>query len=801
MQHHSDPARRGSLLAASNFLTCVGSLLTTGLFFLLVYCELNPRMIFLITGILTLPVVAYTVWLLPQSLLRFLAWLGCHTIYRVNVVGREHLPARGGAVITPNHVSYADPVLLFLTSSRPVRMVGWSGNFENRWMLWVAKLFGVILVNPSKPKMIVTALREARQAVLDGELVCIFPEGGISRTGQLLAFKAGLMKILDGTNAPLIPAFLDGLWGSIFSFERGKFFWKWPKRIPYPVSLHFGQPLQNPNDLDEIQRAVSQLGAQAVQQRTDQLMLLPRQFLRVCKKRLFRSKVADSTGSDLTGGQLLMRTLILRRMLNRLVLQPQEKCVGVLLPPSAGGFVVNMAITIDRRTTVNLNYTVKADIMNHCIREAGIKHVITSRKFMEKLEITGLEAEIIYLEDFKDKASIWDKLIGATLAYATPASLIDASLGLKHLLPQDVATIIFTSGSTGKPKGVMVTHSNLIFNVEAYDQVVQLAPSDTILGVLPFFHIFGYTVALWGVASLNIKGAYHFSPLDAKVIGKLCKTHHGTILLATPTFLRSYLRRCDPEDFASLDVVVTGAEKLPPDVRDAFKEKFGVEPVEGFGATETTPLVCVNVPPSRSRKAWHEEYKPGTVGLPVSGVSVRVVSLDTGEILPPNQPGMLQVKGPNIMAGYLNSPEKTAEVIHDGWYITGDVAVIDSDGFIRITGRQSRFSKIGGEMVPHIQIEEMINQVLGASDEEMKAAVTAVTDERKGERIIVLHTQITQTPDEIRKALTAAGLPNLFIPGSDSFFEVPAIPVLGTGKLDLKALKDLAQARVNSQPQ
>jgi acyl-[acyl-carrier-protein]-phospholipid O-acyltransferase / long-chain-fatty-acid--[acyl-carrier-protein] ligase len=792
MQHHSEPSKRGSLLAASNFLSCVGTLITTGLFVVLAKYEVLPRTIFLIAGIATIPVFIYIVWLIPQALIRFIVWLACHTVYRVSVTGREHLPERGGAVITPNHVSWLDPVLLLITSSRPVRFVAWSGNFENRLMLWLADLFGVILVNARKPKMIVAALKTAREAVLNGELVCIFPEGGISRTGQMLAFKTGLMRILDGTNAPVIPAYLDGLWGSIFSFERGKFFWKWPKKLPYPVAIHFGPQVEQSNDLNAIQQSVAQLGTTAVKERIGRLMLLPSAFLRTCKLRLRKSKIADSVGTDMTGGELLTRTLILRRMLRRHVLQANEKCVGLLLPPSAGAYVANMALSLDKRITVNLNYTVKADVMNFCIQEAGIKHVITSRKFMDKLELTGLQAELIYLEDFKDKVTLSDKIIGASMAYVMPSSLVEAILGLKAIQASDTASIIFTSGSTGTPKGVMVSHGNLLFNVEAIDQVVQLRPTDVILGVLPFFHVFGYTVSLWGVAGLNIKGAYHFSPLDAKVIGNLCEKHAGTLLIATPTFLRGYVRRCDAAQFKTLDVVVTGAEKLPPDVRDAFKEKFNVEPVEGFGATETTPLVSVNVPPSRKREAWHTEIKPGTVGTAVSGVTVRVVSTETGAILPTGEAGMLQVKGPNIMQGYLNRPDLTAEVIKDGWYITGDIAKIDEDGFITITGRQSRFSKIGGEMVPHIQIEEMINQVIGASDDEMKAAITAVPDERKGERIVVLHTAIEKTPDEICKALTAAGLPNLFIPGTDSFFLVDCIPVLGTGKLDLKALKTAA---------
>ena len=296
---------------------------------------------------------------------------------------------------------------------------------------------------------------------------------------------------------------------------------------------------------------------------------------------------------------------------------------------------------------------------------------------------------------------------------------------------------------------------------------------------------------------MDVRVVYHFTPLDAKQIGQLARARKATILLATPTFLRSYLKRCEPEDLESLEVVVAGAEKLPIPLCDAFEQKFGVRPVEGYGTTELSPLVSVNVPPSRSQSP-EVDCKEGSVGRPVPGVSVKVVDPETFEPLPVGTPGMLLVKGPNVMKGYLDQPEETAKVIRDGWYITGDIAKLDADGFIYITGRLSRFSKIGGEMVPHLRIEEALHDILG--DEQTAkscAVVTAVPDERKGERLVVVHTKLDVTPEEICKRLQAAGLPNLWIPSADSFLEVDEIPVLGSGKIDLKAVADLAKSRFN----
>jgi acyl-[acyl-carrier-protein]-phospholipid O-acyltransferase/long-chain-fatty-acid--[acyl-carrier-protein] ligase len=807
LQHRSPPESRGSILAASNFLTFAGVTLFSFLYGCLrfpitrvvegttiVQPLFSARQVFLLAGLFTIPVLVYILWLLPQASIRFLVWLLSHSIYRVQVVGRENLPERGGALLIPNHVSWLDGALLLLTSSRPIRMLFYAGHFENRLMRWLAKLWDAILIS-NRPKAISAALRTAHQALRNGELVCIFPEGAITRSGQLMTFRPGAMKVLEGAEVPVVPVYLDGLWGSIFSFERGKFFWKWPKRWPYPLTIHFGSPLTNPNDVHQIRQAVQDLGAKAVKERTNQFAGLVSQFIRMCKKRCCSRKIADSTGQEVTGGMLLMRTLILRRLLRRQVLADDERCVGVLLPPSVGGAIVNMALAIDRRVSANLNYTVSNAVLNACIEQAQIRHVLTSRKFMEKMKFQ-LNAEIVCLEDFKEQVTLADKLVTGLQAYGLPASLLANWLGADRVQPDDLLTIIFTSGSTGAPKGVMLSYGNIGHNVDAVDQVVRLTPDDVVVGILPFFHSFGYTITLWAVMTLNIRGAYHFDPREGMQVGKLCQKYGGTILLSTPTFLRMYLRRCEKAQFATLDVVVCGAEALPRDVADAFEKEFGVRPVEGYGTTELSPLVSVNVPPSRSSNEYHVERKEGTVGRPVPGVSAKIVDLETGKVLGATQSGMLLITGPNVMLGYLNRPDLTAEVLRDGWYVTGDIAVIDEDGFIQITGRESRFSKIGGEMVPHIKIEEVLNQLLGANDDGLKAAVTAIPDTKKGERLVVLHTKTSKTPEELRKGLSEAGLPNLFLPSPDSFVEVEELPILGSGKLDLKAIRTIAREKL-----
>jgi acyl-[acyl-carrier-protein]-phospholipid O-acyltransferase / long-chain-fatty-acid--[acyl-carrier-protein] ligase len=805
LQDRSPREARGRILAASNFLTFSGVCLASGLFALLrmpvagglgrAAHFLSPQQIFLVAGLFTVAVFFYIVFLIPQASIRFIAWLASLFVYRVTVHGRANVPRQGGALLVPNHITWIDGILLMLTTPRPIRMIAWAPNIESQpWVKRLADLFGAIPIDPQKPKKIVTALRAAREAIGQGHLVCIFPEGGLSRTGQVQAFRPGLLKILEGTQAPVVPVYLDGLWGSIFSFKGEKFFWKWPERLPYPVSIHFGQPIYEADDVFAIRQAVLELGTQAVEQSIQSTMLVTQSFIRQCKARRKQLKIADSSGSELNGGDTLLRALVLRRLLKR-ILGPDEQYVGLLMPPSVAGFLANMAIALDRRISANLNYTVSSDVMNACIRAAGIKHVVTSRKFMDKMDFK-LEAEIVYLEDLKDKPTAMDKALSYFEANVLPAWLLEARLGLKRVQPDDVLTVIFTSGSTGTPKGVMLTYANIASNVSAIDQVVHLRETDVLVGILPFFHSFGYTVTLWGVASLNIAGVYHYSPLDARQIGKLIAKHKATLLLTTPTFLRSYVRRCEAEEFKSLDVVVCGAERLPKELADEFEKKFGVRPVEGYGTTELSPLVSVNIPPSRSINNFQVDRKEGSVGRPVPGVTAKVTDLDTGEELSAGKPGMLWISGPNVMKGYLHQEEKTAEVIKDGWYQTGDVAFIDEEGFIHITGRESRFSKIGGEMVPHIRVEEELERLIGPSAEgKPQVAVTAAPDAKKGERLIVLHTRLEKTPDELRKGLAEAGLPNLFIPSADGFVEVPEIPILGTGKLDLRGVKAMAMEK------
>jgi acyl-[acyl-carrier-protein]-phospholipid O-acyltransferase/long-chain-fatty-acid--[acyl-carrier-protein] ligase len=382
-------------------------------------------------------------------------------------------------------------------------------------------------------------------------------------------------------------------------------------------------------------------------------------------------------------------------------------------------------------------------------------------------------------------------LSAALAAALLPTRALMRFAGAEHVPSlDDLATIIFSSGSTGEPKGVMLTHYNIASNVEQLDQVFFLQPEDRIMGILPFFHSFGFTATLCLPTAVGAGVVFHPNPLDSRVIGALINKYSVTMLLATPTFLNTYLRRCTPEEFGSLRFVMAGAEKLPERVAVAFEDHFGIRPLEGYGCTECSPVVTVNTIDFRAASFRQVGAKRGSIGHPLPGIAVKILDPETHQPVGVDQPGLLFVRGPNVMHGYLNRPEKTAEVLRDGWYNTGDIAAIDEDGFLRVTDRLSRFSKIGGEMVPHIKVEDKLQELAGAS--EQMFVVTAVPDEKKGERLIVLHTLSDERLEECLGGLAKSDLPALWRPRRDQFVRIEKLPYLGTGKLDLRKARELA---------
>jgi acyl-[acyl-carrier-protein]-phospholipid O-acyltransferase/long-chain-fatty-acid--[acyl-carrier-protein] ligase len=515
---------------------------------------------------------------------------------------------------------------------------------------------------------------------------------------------------------------------------------------------------------------------------------LQRAFVRSARRHPFRFAMAGSQSPKVRFGSALMKTIFLARRL-RAAWAGQEK-VGLLLPPSVPGALVNFAAMLLGKVPVNLNYTLSEPALASCIRQCEIKTVVSSKAFLEKVKLT-VPCELVCLEEHAAHPRFGEKLAAFFMAWLLPVGWLERALGRgKKVELDDLATVIFSSGSTGEPKGVMLSHYNIGSNIEQMEQVFSLDRHDRFLGALPFFHSFGFTGTLWLPAVLGVGVVYHPNPLDAKTIGPLVCDYKVTFLLATPTFLQLYMRGCAPEQFGSLRVVAVAAEKLPDRVASAFEDQFGIRPFEAYGCTECSPAVAVNTHDFRSAGFRQVGVKRGKIGHPLPGMSVRIVDAETRQALPLGQPGLMLVRGPNVMQGYLGLPEKTAEVLRDGWYVTGDIAALDEDGFLQITDRLSRFSKIGGEMVPHIKVEEKLHELAGTT--EQMFVVAGVPDEKKGERLVVLHKLPEGKWRELLTKLPQLDLPNLWKPRAGQFYRLDALPMLGTGKLDLWKIRELA---------
>jgi acyl-[acyl-carrier-protein]-phospholipid O-acyltransferase/long-chain-fatty-acid--[acyl-carrier-protein] ligase len=635
----------------------------------------------------------------------------------------------------------------------------------------------------------IKSLEAARKALGEGELLCIFGEGEITRHGQMQGFKKGFERITRGMSAPIIPVHLDRIWGSIFSFEGGRVILKWPRELPYPVTVSFGRPMPSGSTAHQVRQTVLELGAEAFGHRLAERKCLPLEFLLEVRRHPFRFAMADSSGKRFNFIETATGAYLLGLELDKAL---PEGPAALLLPPCAAAVLANVGLSMMGRLPINLNYTASPEMAVHCVRQAKAAGIVTSRAFLKKLGWEPVPG-MVFLEDAVPRIK---KKRGVPLGAAfvlLPQRLSEMLFLRKARAPLDSpATVIFTSGSTGIPKGVVLSHANILSNLEAVGQVHPAYPSDRMLGVLPFFHSFGYTVTLWFPLIAGFGSVYHPNPMDALRVGELARRHRATLLLGTPTFLGLYLRRIEAGDFKTLRCVIVGAEKLRPEVASAFEEKFGVLPLEGYGCTELSPVAALNVPDVETLGVRQKGGKAGTIGRPLPGVTIEAVSPETGAPLPAGEAGLLLVKGPNVMRGYLDDPGRTEESLRGGFYVTGDIGVIDDDGFITVTDRLSRFSKIGGEMVPHVRVEEALHGAAGVLEQSF--VVSSVPDDDRGERLVVLYKGYDDI-DGLHRALQASSLPRLWIPGREDFHRVEEFPLLGSGKLDLRKLKEEAGRR------
>lgn len=806
IQYHAGTDNSGVILAGNNWIqniVMLGFLLLSVVFAL---TGLSSRGLLVLMALVCVGGSLWAIRRLPQSLVRIVAAFIFKRRYHINVIGFEHLPRSGPVLLLGNHISWIDWALVQIACPRPVRFVMLLSIYNQPLLKPIFKAFGVIPISAGNSK---EALGEVNQALRAGEVVCLFPEGAISRNGQLGEFKRGYERALsladdngEGLDRGVIlPFYLHGLWGSRFS-RAGGGLRRNSAELKRDLFVAFGQPLPLNTTAPQLKQAVSQLSISAWSDYVERLPTVAEGFLRnACQHRSATACVDSANGQPLSYRRLLTMTLIFARAL-RQCSPTQGERIGILLPSSSAAIAANLAVMLRGQVAVNLNYTASPEACAQAISKANISTVLTADKFLHRLQAKGIDcqqwlgnAKLLRAEDIQASVSYGQMAASLCAASLMPARLLYLLFGQRRHI-EDAAAVLFSSGSEGSPKGIELSHRNLMSNIKQISAMLDTRSDDVIMGGLPPFHSFGLAVTTLLPVVEGIPVVCHPDPTDTLNMAKAIARHQATILCATATFLRLYCknRKVEPLMLESLRVVVAGAEKLQEEVRTAFERKFNKIIYEGYGATETTPVASVNIPDRLDLHSWKVQRgnQPGSVGLPVPGSCFRIVDPQTLATLPTGEDGLILIAGNQVMLGYLNDPAKTGEVIVelDGqrWYKTGDKGHLDENGFLTIVDRYSRFAKIGGEMVSLGAVEATALTLLKPLDDKLELMAIALPDDKKGEKVVMLVATSLEA-ESLQKTLIQGGMPPLLLPAQ--LYVVTALPVLGTGKKDVQGAKQL----------
>jgi acyl-[acyl-carrier-protein]-phospholipid O-acyltransferase/long-chain-fatty-acid--[acyl-carrier-protein] ligase len=796
VQYHARPNEIGRVMAGNLWVQNIGMLALLCVALTLASLGISSAQFFWLMMLIAAVGAAYTVIKLPHSLTRLIAAALVQGRYKVSVVGFENLPKSGGVLLLGNHISWVDWAMIQIASPRPVRFVMLRSYYDQWYLQPFLRFFGVIPISRGQSR---DSLKLINQALKAGDVVCLFPEGAISRTGSLGTFHSGYEYVVDDVDGVIVPFYLHGLWGSRLSRARSEKLRKNTARgIRREVVVTLGPPLPMATTAEQLKQKVFELSFNAWEYRSQQFDPLPLAIIRAARERLGAASVIDSTGTEFSNARLLAAVAGFAREMRRI---DTSRHIGILLPASSAAIISNVAVMLNAQVAVNINFTTSVGAIRQGVENAQIKTVYTSEKFIEKLSSRGINTEkmlqglnVIYLERLKDTLSKPFLTMAFFAVHLLPAYAFYRVFGKKSSI-NDPAAIIFSSGSEGTPKGIVLSHRNFMANIKQISDVLKSRDNDVIMGSLPPFHSFGLTVTTLLPLVEGISVVCHPDPTDVFAIGKAICRYEVTIMCATATFLRLYSRnkKLHPLMLDSLRVVVAGAEKLSLDVREEFQQRFNKTIFEGYGATETTPVASVNVPDQIDSQDLRIQIgtKIGTVGLPLPGCSFRVVDPDTLAPMPVGEDGLILISGTQVMLGYLNDEEKTRSVIVelDGrrWYKTGDKGHLDTDGFLTIVDRYSRFAKLGGEMVSLGAVEVAIKQVLPQTDADILAV--NIPDEKKGERVVLLST-VAIDMSQLRQQLLDEAVNPLMIPSE--IYVCDAIPKLGSGKTDFGAARQLA---------
>jgi acyl-[acyl-carrier-protein]-phospholipid O-acyltransferase/long-chain-fatty-acid--[acyl-carrier-protein] ligase len=775
---------KGRFMAFGNMVSFIGIFLSAGVLGLLGVLELDAREQALAVAVFTVLGTAVSLVLLPEAFLRLCAWLLAHSIYRIRVLHPERIPATGGGLLVANHVSWVDWLVIAATTRRRVRFLIYRQYFDWWPVSWLFRLAGCIpIASGDAPEVVQESLEAAAAQIEAGNLVVIFAEGTVTRTGHLQSIRRGYQRIAEGRGIPIIPVHLDGLWGSVFSHEGGRLLMKLPRRIPYPVTVTYGEPLPPRAEPWQLRAAIQRLSTEAWVDRKRGRLPLHVTLLR--EERRSREKALHEPGREpLSRSEAIAWALTVRDLLvNRL---GHGRRVGILMPQGQLAAVAQLAVLYAGRTPVLLNTTLEAGELSRMLRRAGVDTVLTDEAHRSLVFATGvphcLDADLGADARARRRVRRW-RLVTWLLPYPVVEWL--AVDGEKRDM-DGPAVVLFSAGSTGEPKGIVLSHHNILSNIESVQEVLDLGDKDRLVGLLPFFMAAGTVQMLWRPLLTETSVVYVSDPLDARAVGNAVARYRATVLLATPRLLERYLRQVRPDRFGSLRMVFCAGEKLLPLLRVAFDERFGLEPFEAYSSTECASLVAMNTPDVRGAGVFQRGARGGTVGHPLPGVTVEIEDPETRELLGNDQPGMLRIRGPGVFAGYLDGAAPARDVLDDGFYLSGDMASMDEDGFLTFTGRYTRVSRILGERVSHSALEEAIAYQLGMPDNPV--AVVGHAADGRGESLWIFYQRGTLVPSHVVSGLARTGLKPPWLPAARQFVAVEEIPLLPTGIVDYRAL-------------
>ncbi len=693
VQYLPAPENRGTIIATERWLTAAGVLLASIVFFLLkTWMGMSPTQIFLLGAMATLLATVYAIKLMPDALIRMFLLILTRTFYRVRVKGIDNLPDRSGALLVANHLSFADACFLIASTHHHIRFVMHRKMYNVWWIYPFAKMLKAIpIASEMRPREMMASLNKAGQRVREGELVCLFAEGQIGRFGQTLPFRKGMNRILKGIEAPIIPVHLDNVWGSIFSFERGRYFFKIPRKIPYSITVNYGIGLPPVTPPHLVRKAVVDLGADSWEERKSQIPTIPNALIYTARRHKFRKRLSESGRKPMRFSTMLRRIIELQYRLKP-VLENQIR-VGIIAPTSLDGLMLQWTVMMMGRIPVNLGKNWSNDELADAIKTCKISIILSAYDEIPKEKIPNT-VSIFPLSDFAQTVTYRESMRSWILNAGCPSRLLESVLlsGQKKPSIDDVANINFSRGRAGKKKAVQLTHYNLVSNIQQLNQVFSFRNTDKILADLPLSHVWGSSISSVLPAVLGTPVHYKTSSSDSQEIGRVVSQERITILFTTPELLSSFVKGLESPKFGSLRTVIVGGDPMTRELASEFREKFGLYPFEAYGCAECSPGVSVNIFDFRASGLHQVGNRTGSVGRGLPGLALKIGETSTLEDAGFDNPGILMVKGPNVMQGYVGPPEETEKVMKDGWFITEDLAKMDEDGFVTFLGKKQNTS-------------------------------------------------------------------------------------------------------------